>query len=95
MGLHYRIVYKKGIENRVADALSRRPQNNLEVLAISSSQPLWLVSTVDAYQQDQFTQELLQKLILAPESIPKFTLSNGVICKQGKIWIHAVPTLQQ
>ena len=39
MGLQYRIVYKKGSENRVADALSRRPHNDSELNAISRSQP--------------------------------------------------------
>lgn len=61
MGLQYRIVYKKGVDNRVADALSRRPHTEDQVFAISCCQPLWLVTTVDAYHQDPVTLEKLQK----------------------------------
>lgn len=41
LGLQYRIVYKPGTENRVADALSRRGSQH-ELLAISVPVPLWL-----------------------------------------------------
>ena len=38
MDLQYKLVYKKGIENKAADAISRvHPQNNLEILAMFSS----------------------------------------------------------
>ena len=40
MGLRYRIVCNKGIENKAVDALSRiQPQHNLDILAISTAQP--------------------------------------------------------
>jgi hypothetical protein len=40
MGLQYRIVYKKGKENKAADALSRQvPANPEELQAISTSIP--------------------------------------------------------
>jgi hypothetical protein len=95
MGFQYQIVYKKGSENRVADALSRRPHSELQAMAISASQPLWLLTIVDAYQQDPIAQELLQKLSVAPETDNSFSLLNGVIRKNGKIWIPAVASLQQ
>jgi hypothetical protein len=42
MGPQYRIFYKKGIENRVANALSRRHVEQLEILAVSVVQLVWL-----------------------------------------------------
>lgn len=40
LGLHYKIVYKKGSDNRVADALSRRPHSSEEsCLALSTAVP--------------------------------------------------------
>ena len=39
LGLHYSIVYKKGSDNRVADALSRRSHHEASCLAISVSTP--------------------------------------------------------
>lgn len=43
MGLHFKICYKQGPLNRVANALSRVSLGEeAEVLAISSAQPVWL-----------------------------------------------------
>jgi hypothetical protein len=39
LGLHYNIVYKKGADNRVANALSRRPHLVDTCLAMSSVVP--------------------------------------------------------
>ena len=50
MGLRYKILYKKGVENTVADALSRvNPHSQLEVLALSCAQPEWLSDIYQAY----------------------------------------------
>jgi hypothetical protein len=67
----------------------------MHILAISSCQPLWVLAVVDAYQQDPYAQELLVKLALAPETEGLFSLHNGLIRKKGKVWIPAVPALQQ
>lgn len=92
--LQFRVVYRKGSENRVADALSRRPHADSTVMAISSSQPLWLEEIQSAYDVDPRATELLQKLILAPDSEPHYTLRDGVIRYDNRIWIPAVPELQ-
>jgi hypothetical protein len=44
LGLQYRIVYKKGVDNKVADALSRRPSASVDssdarLLAVSTCKP--------------------------------------------------------
>ena len=41
MGLQFQIVYKKGVENRVADALSRVGAM-MELAVISEGQPVWI-----------------------------------------------------
>jgi hypothetical protein len=93
MGLQYRIAYKKGSENRVADALSRRPHPDMEIHAISRCHPAWLMTIIDAYQQDQFTKELLQRLLIRPDEEEGYTLIDGVIRKQGRIWLPNSPEL--
>jgi hypothetical protein len=78
LGLDYAIVYKKGCENRVADALSCRiPEDQSP--AISMSSPQWLDRVTSAYAQDPTTQDLLTKLAVSPSSVPNFSLVNGVI----------------
>lgn len=52
MGLSYRIEYKKGINNAAADSLSRRPHGPDELLALSSTQPMWLDDILSSYTQD-------------------------------------------
>jgi hypothetical protein len=44
LGLTYKVIYRKGSDNRVADALSRRPDstNKVSCLALSSYQPKWI-----------------------------------------------------
>jgi hypothetical protein len=43
LGLRYRVVYKRGPDNRIADALSRCPQSGMgELVAISVCLPTWL-----------------------------------------------------
>lgn len=50
LGLQYKIVYKQGSENRVADALSRRPHSMLN--AISSCVPTWTHSIIEGYLEN-------------------------------------------
>jgi len=95
MGMQYRIVYKKGSENRVADALSRRPHPESELYAISRCQPNWILAILDAYQQDVQATSLLQHLSIAPGLNDPFTLRDGIIRKKGSIWLPANCTLQE
>ena len=59
MGLDYEIVYKKGVENSAADALSRRPPNH-QLFSVSKMQPVWLTEVIDSYSADKTATELLQ-----------------------------------
>jgi len=95
MGLQYRIAYKKGLENRVADALSRRPHPDMESFAISSATPIWVISIVESYQQDAIARDLLQQLVVSSDASGPYTLRSGVIRKKGRIWLPANCVLQK
>jgi hypothetical protein len=79
LGLKYRIVYKKGLDNKVADALSRNPSHCVEPLpsaatchAISAAQPKWLDEVVASYDNDPFAKETIASLMLNPNVSPDY-----------------------
>jgi hypothetical protein len=95
MGLRYKICYKKGAENRVADALSRVTNNPCqELTVVSSLQPVWLQELVDTYQSDPHTVKLLSTLAVN-NTFGHFSLQQGIIKYKGKIWVGHNATIQQ
>ena len=74
MGLRYKILYKKGIENGAVDALSRHRQPE-QILAISSIKHQWLDVAVLSYQVDSKAMKLLSQLAMHPHSIPQYSLA--------------------
>lgn len=93
MGLQYVIKYKKGAENQVADALSRRGEE--ECVAITVSTLRWMELVVEEYHNHPQTKQLLASLCLNPEGEDGFQLVNGVIRFHGKIWLGHHPEAQQ
>jgi hypothetical protein len=85
LGLHYKVLYKKGLENKAADALSRQQEGELH--ALSACTPKWLETVIKAYQQDSTAQQLLQELSLTGSNDKGYTLVNGVIRHKGRIWL--------
>lgn len=95
LGLQYKILYKKGIENGAADALSRRPHESLELYHISSSSPQWLSEIMDGYQQDPHAQQLLSELAVTASPAGHYKLQNGVIKYKSRFWLGANSNLQR
>jgi hypothetical protein len=94
MGLSYKICYKKGIENRVVDALSRVSNNPSQgLLAISTLQPVWLQELVDAYSTDPMTTNIFSTLAVNNPS-GHFSLQQGIIKYKGKIWVGNIKSMQ-
>lgn len=87
MGLTYKIVYKKGYNNIVADALSRMPQStNYDISAVSVVKPLWLQDIQQGYNEDPAAKQLLTQGF--------YTLQEGLIKYKGRVWIGNSPALQ-
>jgi hypothetical protein len=92
LGYDFVIEYKRGKENKVADALSRVFEE-LAVLVeatcslISFPSLTWLKELKLSYDSDPGTTELLHKLQLG-EDVPKgYMLKQGFIMKKGRIFI--------
>ncbi|WVZ71633.1 hypothetical protein U9M48_020200 [Paspalum notatum var. saurae] len=88
LGLQFKVQYKPGMHNQVADALSRKVHGSSDtVLAISGSTPRWLEIIMEGYQQDPQTKELLTELSLTGSYGKGFSLVDGVIRFKGRIWL--------
>lgn len=93
--MQYKIVYKQGSENRVADALSRRAHAAVTCLAVSVCSPQWCQSIIDGYLRDEDTKQLLSKLVLDGSSVPKFSLHEGLLKYDNRIWVGNNTPVQQ
>lgn len=86
LGLQYKVVYKKGLDNRVVDALSRK-EGHQEVHAMSISKPKWLEIVLEGYQKDETTKQLLIELSISGTNDKGFSLTDGLIRYKGRVWL--------
>ena len=69
LGLNFKIIYKQGKENRVANALSRTSHaDGFELSIVSVVTTPWVQSLQAAYVQDPNTAKLLQELSIQSPS---------------------------
>jgi hypothetical protein len=95
IGLQYKIVYKRGSDNRVPDSTSRHPKPHDHLVALSTCTPLWLEQVQQGYNKDPKSQQLLQSLSLALDAMKHYTLHNGIIKYKRRVWIGNNPPLHQ
>jgi hypothetical protein len=86
MGLQFQIVYKKGVENAVADALSR-VSYLMALSQVSEVQPLWVQEVLNSYETDMEAQELKTQLLIQSPNEQGYSLHQGIIRRNGVIWI--------
>jgi hypothetical protein len=80
----YMIKYKKGSQNLVADALSRK-----YVL------PSWVLHVQASYIHDPKCRQLLQEIAIKDDSHPPYTLTTGILRYKNRIIIGASTDLKQ
>lgn len=96
LGLQYRICYRKGEENRSADALSRRQHGNSETLtAMSVCEPAWLEDIRNSYTSNPQAQRLLVKLQQGPDTKGRFSIKNNLLYFRDRIWLGGNPVMQE
>jgi hypothetical protein len=78
MGMQFKVVYNKGKENVVADALSRM-HHLFAIQAISSVKPEWMQELLNSYATDSRSQQLLTELAVHSPSAQGFSFDQGII----------------
>ncbi|GAB2271142.1 hypothetical protein Dimus_038902 [Dionaea muscipula] len=92
LGLQYKIEYKKGVENKAADALSRRHEEELS--AMTAVTPSWMEEIQKSYTDDPYAQSLIQALT---SDVPKppYSLQDGMLRHKGRLYIGATGDLRR
>jgi hypothetical protein len=93
VGLNFTFQYKKGEDNKVADALSR-VGHVFSLHAVSAGVPLWLQEVVNSYAVDSKAQTLLMELAVTGTNSEGYAFQHGLIKLHGKMWIGANLGLQ-
>ncbi|GAU27517.1 hypothetical protein TSUD_147110 [Trifolium subterraneum] len=95
MGYDFEIHYKEGVNNNVADALSRRTGAELLPLLLNNAQEDLLERIKESWSNDVVLHNSIQELQADAKSHPKFTWCRGELRRKGKLVIGADPTLKQ
>jgi hypothetical protein len=93
MGLQYTFQYRRGQDNNAADSLSR-VAHVLHLDMISSCRPDWVKEVYHSYDVDSSAQELLTELAVSSPNSKGYSLEQGLIKYQGRIYIGANSALQ-
>jgi hypothetical protein len=95
LGLHYRIEYKKGTENKAVDALSRCEGQNgnflhmtAELTSFSELIPQWVQDIKASYQDDDWVAAQLRKLQDCPFDACHFTIHQEILRYKGRICVR-------
>lgn len=101
--------YKKGIENRVANALSRQMESELKpftdkadlthgtvscFLLLSFLDPTWLDKLKDSYHEDEEIMHLIQSLHSSVATPKGFSLHNGFLLYKGRFYLGSQCSLK-
>lgn len=82
--MHYSIQYKKGVESRVEDALSRKIEGNEPSLQdITVVSPKWVEETVLSYENDYWAKENPIVILVDPNNLYNLTINNGLLKYKG------------
>jgi hypothetical protein len=89
----FNIEYKKGKENRVADALS---QKFCKIFAISVVTPTWIQDITASYVSDSHVRPLLEQFLISPPAADSpYSITAGVLRYKGQIIVGADTNLRQ
>lgn len=87
MGYEYKIEYKKGSDNKVADALSRVHQEEGECQALTLIQPIWISKLQQTYERDNVAQDAIAECVSHPYNLSYFSYAKGLLRHKGRLYV--------
>lgn len=84
LGYNFTIEYKKGKENRAADALSRVKHAVSAIFTIVAL-PTWVKEVVSSYQQDGKIKELIAECSVDQSTGNAYSFKNGILRFHNKV----------
>jgi transposase InsO family protein len=87
LGYSFKVEYKKGVANKVADALSHREgwKEELSLPLLSIPTPSWISEVKAHYQVDEEVQDLLSKWQANSLDSNKYTFRDGLVFYKGRL----------
>ena len=96
LGYDFEIIYKKGKQNVVADALSRKDEDVEALLcAISIIQPDWINEEREEWKNDEEVWELIQKLQEDSSTFDTFSWKNDSLWYKDHLYLCKNSQLKQ
>jgi len=90
LGLRYKILYRKGRENIMADALSRKTSGELSAKGnrvITNILPAWYEDVYASYEKDCKLQAIILSKLTGTTGEPDFTYKDGILRYKGRIMV--------
>jgi hypothetical protein len=96
LGYDFEIIYKKGKQNVVADALSRKDEDVEALLyAISIIQPDWIIEARDEWKNDEKVWTLIERLQQDSGASDTFTWKNDSLWYKDRLYLCKNSQLKQ
>jgi hypothetical protein len=89
---NYSIEYKKGKENRVVDALSRKDHS---VSTISTAVPGWISDIEESYNNDTLYTDMIQQLVVNNQASQDYSLHACILRYKGGMCIGNSTNLKE
>lgn len=86
MRFNYTIEYKKGLENKAADALSRKDEDG-EIQHATVLQPAWVQEVMKSYDNDTEAKDIIAECTMSPFNVSYYSYTDGILKYKGKIYI--------
>ena len=87
LGYGFEIIYKKGKQNVVADALSRKDEDVEALCTISIIQPDWINEAREEWKNDEEVWALIQKLQQDSSTSDTFSWQNDSLWYKDRLYL--------